>query len=379
MRARSPSAGLATVVLIMGVACRAAPPVQAARAAAAVQASPAAVTCRPWKFHPPPTLASSIFSAVSGVASNDVWAVGTNGGLAPLIEHWDGTTWTDAPQPLPSGDLFGVAAIATNDVWAVGYESIDVALIEHWDGSSWSVVPSPQPGASQNQLTAVAAVSSTDIWAAGRYSAPNGSIQPLYEHWNGSAWSQVKPPSQTKTRGGVIQGLGTIASNDVWAVGLSSAGGFNTAPLAEHWDGGQWRFVPTASMSTGVNQFKAVYGAATDDVWAVGTTLDGGFTQHWDGVHWQLTQSSADLLWGVSGTAANDVWAVGFSSGPNPYSEHWDRSVWADTPTPNPDQSTQLVAVDALSSTDIWAVGSYFPPSSGTPSPAALHSAGICG
>jgi hypothetical protein len=323
----------------------------------------------------------SFFQAVSGAASDDVWAVGTNAGLAPLIEHWNGQAWTQVPQPESRGDLFGVAAVSGNDAWAVGYtDDQATGLIERWDGTAWSVVPSPQPGATENWLSAVAAISSTDVWAAGRYSAPDGSIQPLYEHWNGTAWSQVKPPAGTKTSGGVIHGLTALASNDVWAVGYTGAGGFNFAPLAEHWYGGRWHLVNAAPVGTGVNQFRSVYGAASNDVWAVGTTTNDGFVQHWDGSTWQLTQTLDSAVWGVSGSATDDVWAVGIVSGPAPYAEHWDGTTWTQVPAPNPGLgSTELGAVDALSSTDVWAVGSYNAPSSNGASPAAMYSKGVCG
>jgi hypothetical protein len=36
---------------------------------------------------------------VASTASNDVWAVGTIAYNATLIEHWDGTAWTQTTSP----------------------------------------------------------------------------------------------------------------------------------------------------------------------------------------------------------------------------------------------------------------------------------------
>jgi hypothetical protein len=63
-------------------------------------------------------------------------------------------SWTILPAPdgpAPWSTLQGVTAISGRDVWAVGYSYDAVAatlapLIEHWDGSTWSIVPSPAVG-----------------------------------------------------------------------------------------------------------------------------------------------------------------------------------------------------------------------------------------
>jgi hypothetical protein len=122
----------------------------------------------------------TIIRAISGVASNDIWAVGVfqyyiNG--FPYTNarawHWDGASWTRATFPGVGGrdsHLDDVHAISTNNVWAVGgapgEPGSGVAnryATVHWDGSTWSDVPNPNRGV----LYAVAASSSTDVWAAG--------------------------------------------------------------------------------------------------------------------------------------------------------------------------------------------------------------------
>jgi len=76
-----------------------------------------------------------------------------------LIEHWNGTKWSIVPSPkAPSYyyDTFlsAVTAISANNVWAVG-DTCGIPscgggssqnyspLIEHWDGTSWSVAYGP--------------------------------------------------------------------------------------------------------------------------------------------------------------------------------------------------------------------------------------------
>jgi hypothetical protein len=58
-------------------------------------------------------------------SATDAWAVGSsNQGFAPLIERWNGTSWTRASTvPVPPGStasLSSVSALSATDAWAVG-------------------------------------------------------------------------------------------------------------------------------------------------------------------------------------------------------------------------------------------------------------------
>ena len=71
-----------------------------------------------------------MLAGVSGVAANDLWAVGGNipegcsGTSHPLLEHWNGTAWTTFTSAeivdVGYGYLDAVVAISSGDVWAVG-------------------------------------------------------------------------------------------------------------------------------------------------------------------------------------------------------------------------------------------------------------------
>jgi hypothetical protein len=103
--------------------------------------------------------------------------------------HWDGKTWSvlPTPQPLPQAKnylkppyntLTSVAAVATDDVWAVGsqygqipdpqhqYRNFLGTLAMHWDGITWSIVPSPHPSGF-DQFMDIAAISNSELWAVG--------------------------------------------------------------------------------------------------------------------------------------------------------------------------------------------------------------------
>ena len=91
------------------------------------------------------------------------------------------SSWPVVASPnVGAGDntLLGVAALSPTDAWAVG-EAADPdggrrPLIEHWDGDSWTVVPSPSMGVSAG-LAAVVGISPTDVWAVGRFNVEGTS------------------------------------------------------------------------------------------------------------------------------------------------------------------------------------------------------------
>jgi hypothetical protein len=67
--------------------------------------------------------------------------------------------------------LAAVAIDAPDDAWAVGgwspieHNAPSYPLIEHWNGTTWSLVPAPRSPGYATELTAVAAISPTAAWA----------------------------------------------------------------------------------------------------------------------------------------------------------------------------------------------------------------------
>src|SRR5438067_4164099 len=63
-----------------------------------------------------------VLGGIVAVSAWDIWAVGNGNGVSdagqPLVEHWNGTSWTIVPSP--RGDLWSVSALSARDIWAVG-------------------------------------------------------------------------------------------------------------------------------------------------------------------------------------------------------------------------------------------------------------------
>ncbi|HYK54248.1 MAG TPA: hypothetical protein VEV38_12010, partial [Candidatus Eremiobacteraceae bacterium] len=125
------------------------------------------------------------FETVKAFSPTDVWAAGftateTRFGHA-LIEHWDGASWSIVPNPAgagPSSIIFSLTGIAPDEVWALGQinESHDL-LAERWDGTKWSkVFVGPQGGAS---FRAAYEATLNDVWGFG----PNGFGESFAENY----------------------------------------------------------------------------------------------------------------------------------------------------------------------------------------------------
>jgi len=170
------------------------------------------------------------FASVAVIASNDVWAVGSaNFGVSTLIEHWDGAQWSVVPSPNTSAgqnQLFGVSGVAANDVWAVG-SYLDQAspvtggpLVEHWDGASWSIVTAADPPSNQDQLLGVAARAAGEVWAVG--SQGDYYLQhytPLIERRNGVVWGEAAEPPLSPTGRQFLTAVAVGADGTAIAVG----------------------------------------------------------------------------------------------------------------------------------------------------------------
>jgi hypothetical protein len=220
---------------------------------------------------------------VAMIGPNDVWAIGDS--AQTLILHWDGASWSIVPSPNPgagNNHLRSVTAVATNDIWATGESctaspcNASLPLMEHWDGSTWSVVATPNTGLARNVFSGAVARSSNDAWAVGGGcpTGPCSTFQSLIEHWDGTAWSIVPSPNP----GSVFTGYFAVvapAANEAWATGTSSNDGSIFSNPTIHWDGTSWTYVPVPNAGTVDNDSRALAAISPTDVWAVGDS-DGG-------------------------------------------------------------------------------------------------------
>ena len=161
-----------------------------------------------------------------------------------------------------------------------------------------------------------------------------------------------------------------LSATDIWAVGDATSGTGFDKTLAEHWDGASWTIVPTPTVGAFDNDLNGVAAVSASDVWAVGdyatnssATALVATALHWNGSGWTsyaFGYSSFTTLLAVTAVSSNDVWAVGTYTNPGNLTliEHWNGSAWSKVPSVDPGTlDNQLFAVSAWNSTDVWAVG----------------------
>ena len=131
-----------------------------------------------WSVVPSPNVSSTENDRLVGVSCSSPTAcvaVGENDSgttVQPVIELWNGSTWSIVPSPKASATssvLNGVWCSSSSACTSVGYDSDGNTLIESWDGSTWSIVPSPNVPNSRNALSGVSCTGATACTAAGTF------------------------------------------------------------------------------------------------------------------------------------------------------------------------------------------------------------------
>jgi hypothetical protein len=142
-----------------------------------------------------------------------------------------------------------------------------------------------------------------------------------------------------------------------------------------------WHVVP--SPNPGANtvsntNFTGVSATSATNAWAVGINMTSDallhpLIEHWDGHSWKVVKAPEPAgrqseLHGVDAVSPTNVWAVGVSSSlqsPNlderTLIEHWNGTSWTIVPSPNPavgaNAADVLDGVGGVGSSDLWAVG----------------------
>jgi hypothetical protein len=179
----------------------------------------------------------------------------------------------------------------------------------------------------------------------------------------GSATASAHPEAVTNFNGS-LSSVTAVSATDAWAVGGNAA----TRNMILHWDGTSW--TKAAIPKTHLGSLSGVSASSADDAWAVGAYSNSGAEKtlvlHWDGTNWTKAASPSpgqspvnDDLNGVSAPSPSDVWAVGTYSRSGKFAAlvlHWNGSTWAQIPVPHAAVTGELISVDALSATDVWAV-----------------------
>jgi hypothetical protein len=233
------------------------------------------------------------FAAVSCSAARNCYAVGeytpkSTNNFVPLIEHWNGKSWSKQNAPVPSGTTFGeltaVSCRSATFCVAVGTDGSGV-LIERLTTSGWSkTTPRSAPAA---MLYGVSCPSASSCFAVGSSLTTSGGS--LVERWNGRAWSASTTPVPHGASDAGLQSVSCVSATRCLAVGDYGTNGV----YAVSWNGSGWHLVSMTTTGGHIGAFYAVSClAATNCVALTGTTQFAASTRSesafWNGTRWKV-------------------------------------------------------------------------------------------
>jgi hypothetical protein len=266
----------------------------------------------------------------------------------------DCSRWTVQRSPSPSSadgvtqgnDLEDVSCVSSNYCIAVGQAYLDnayVPIAERWNGTNWTRLSVPNPTTAPHAtLLSVSCVSTKFCMATGQYEAPStegAPYLPLAEKWDGSQWKVVSTPNPKFSFDTQLSGVSCASASRCVAVGEQSA----TSAVIEVWNGQAWSFQNVPAPPDGSrDELAGVSCAAANACLAVGQEVNvadafGGtrtLSLSYNGSRWTVlttpspSASFGSALNGVSCGSASSCMAVG-SSDDDPLAERWNGTKWA--------------------------------------------------
>jgi len=178
------------------------------------------------------------------------------GGIeSPLVQQWDGSSWSVVSVPSPAGtslaELYGISCSSASACTTVGtvVDSVgEVPLVERWDGSSWSLETAPIPTGAAAAMEGVACVSVSACTGVGTYNVGSGPGMSLADGWDGSSWS-LEASQNPGSAANALVGVSCVAASACIAVGAEASGSDPEMTLAEVWDGTGWSVQSTPQPS----------------------------------------------------------------------------------------------------------------------------------
>ncbi len=148
----------------------------------------------------------SLLRDIDVLTPRDLWVAGYHHNR-PAIIRYGGEAWADSPTET-QGTLEAVEAVASNDVWAVGSQ------IQHFDGTGWTPAANVR---SDGLLLSVSVVGPQDVWAVGSRPTAEGTTKTLVVRFDGQRWQQI--PGAGVPGSDVLSAVDALPDGTVLAVG----------------------------------------------------------------------------------------------------------------------------------------------------------------
>jgi hypothetical protein len=243
--------------------------------------------------------------------------------------------WQTEPTPNPgglaNGTVAGISCGGPRACIAVGSyvnnAGVTVTLAQVWNGTDWQTLATPNPaGSGSSQLAAISCDGPFACTASGYYLDAAGATVPLAERWNGANWRIQPVPAPA---GAGASGFFAISCPTVRA--CTATGTYDTSTgaltLAETWSDGSWRVVATPNPAgADTSELDAVSCTSLRACIAVGAWAGSSgnpvtLAEVWNGAAWHaqraasVSGASSSQFTGVSCSAAYACTASGYSRG----------------------------------------------------------------
>jgi hypothetical protein len=231
---------------------------------------------------PSPGANQNIIYGIAAISDSDVWAVGgeedANGLWHTLTEHWNGSAWSvvnAVDTGINGNQFYAVKALASNNIYAVGQQGgagfPQQALIELWNGTAWSVVSSPADTASALPLGVTA--TATSVTLVGEQETDTAPYTNYVAAGNSHGLS-IRSTPNAGTGENDLFAAATAPDGSTWAVGwdIDTTSG-NHDPLILQGLNGVWSLISSPNLGTGFDSgFGAITAIPGGGLWAVGVT-----------------------------------------------------------------------------------------------------------
>ena len=168
------------------------------------------------------------------------------GWLAPgnsdNVETWNGSAWTEVNEINTARRQAGMSTSGNNTsaIYFAGYSTAYLTIAESWNGSSWTEVG--DLNTPRSSLTSTDQSSTAALGIAGYRGPPTADRTTFVEEWNGSAWTEIADINNER----MDLGCGGSYTDCIVFGGTDTARRANT----EHWDGSSWTEVADMTTAT---------------------------------------------------------------------------------------------------------------------------------
>ena len=278
------------------------------------------------------------------------WALGkeANALYHPLIERWNGSSWSPMQSPASELNVHLGAVSCTSPIFCmlVGYSQARnetvTPLTEQWNGKRWKIVPNAAEGMFADSISCIG---SSFCAVVGTYEVAGEMFEDFGEVWDGNSWTATPTPNLGSSG---LNGVRCVTATSCEAVGFATVGSpGHTTSFALDWNGSMWTQFPSQNGpdSAGYNSFTAVTCRKTlSSCVAVGvdtpseTDIDQTLIESWTPTGWTIAPSphapggNSDP-WSVSCPRAIRCVTVGSSkNGTGELIEELDGSTWTVSP-----------------------------------------------